>query len=318
MISRLETATWRTSKRLVALAVTSGAILFGTYCAGEIVARALGFLDFPTYEASDDLGYLPTPMQSGAFLRRNDWVFNDRSMPIASSWTNRTNRTNLLLVGNSIVMGGNAYQQKQKIAPLLQHELGEGIAVWPLAVGGWTTVNETACLEKNPDVVAAANGFIWVLGKGGFKELARWQSELGFPTRRPALALPYLFERYFLAKLGFRSVSELPPQGAPVWSNVERFRGMVGRLVRATRGNGIFLLYPDESDISVHSRHQEWLLDRQIIEGIAAELGVRIIDLSRIAEWQSDMYRDGVHPTVEGNRRISEILAKAVKEGMLH
>ena len=140
--------------RLVAI------LVLGVAVATELGIRLVGMLDFPIYAVDPDLGYRTRPNQSGSFLHRNTWAFNDRGMPIGENWDPRK-RPNLLLIGNSIIMGGNPYPQQDKVGPLVQRELGDGIAVWPAAVGGWTQVNETAYLEHNADVVSANGFFVW-------------------------------------------------------------------------------------------------------------------------------------------------------------
>src|ERR1035438_8247662 len=92
------------------------ALLFLLLAATELAVRLSGVVDFPTYLTDSEIGYLPRPNQSGSFLHINDWVFNDRSMGTAAAWDS-SKRPNLLLIGNSVVMGGNPYAQKDKLGP---------------------------------------------------------------------------------------------------------------------------------------------------------------------------------------------------------
>jgi hypothetical protein len=144
--------------------------------AAEILLRLVGAVDFPVYYVDDGIGYAIQPNQAGAFFRTHSWVFNDRSMGTAAMW-DPTKRPNLLLIGNSIVMGGNPYQQPEKLGPLVQSELGDRVAVWPIAVGGWTEVNETVYLERNPDVASSAEFFVWIVLRGGLSQLSQWRGD---------------------------------------------------------------------------------------------------------------------------------------------
>jgi len=53
-------------------------------CAAEIAVRLSGILDFPTYAVDSEIGYIVKPNQSGKFLNKNPWAFNDRSVRSAS------------------------------------------------------------------------------------------------------------------------------------------------------------------------------------------------------------------------------------------
>ena len=132
----------------------------------EPAVRLSGAADFPVYHVDNEIGYIPQPNQSGNFLLTHSWVFNDRSMGTARPW-NPKQRPNILLIGNSIVMGGNHYDQKQKLGSLLQNNIGDAYTVWPIAAGGWTNVNETVYLKRNPDVAASPRFFVWEYMQGG-------------------------------------------------------------------------------------------------------------------------------------------------------
>jgi hypothetical protein len=289
-------------------------VLIGLALAAEIAVRVSGILDFPTYRVDNDIGYLVKPNQSGRFLNKNPWAFNDRSMPIEENW-NPQARPNLLLIGNSIIMGGNPYPQQDKVGPLLQRELGESMAVWPTAVGGWTEVNETAYLEHNPDVVSANAFFVWEVMKGGFSSLARWRGDYVFPRDRPICGSCYVVRRYLLPRLLPLHESELPPDGPADTPNVARFEHMISMLCVPSRAplHGVLLLYPTKSELADARRGVEWLPERGDFERIAAEYGLRVLDLAQQPGWDEGKYRDdGTHPTAEANAFLAHVIAQAV------
>jgi hypothetical protein len=43
-------------------------------------------VDFPLYDHNDSIGTIVRPNQSGRFLDKNAWAFNDLSMPIGEEW----------------------------------------------------------------------------------------------------------------------------------------------------------------------------------------------------------------------------------------
>lgn len=309
------------------------ACVAGLLLVGELAARLLGLTDFPVYQVDDRIGYLPAPDQQGAFLRTHDWAYNNRSMGVAAPWPGPSGRQNLLLIGNSIVSGGNPYRQADKLGPQLQSNLGAQVAVWPMAAGGWSAVNETVNLERNPDVVASTDVFVWQLMAGTFSQVSGWRGDLIWPRERPVLATVYLARRYLLPRWGFSPGNDLPPAGVPVQQNVERFEKMVAALTQAAaRGTvapavdralrsadvktrGFFVLYPTQDDMQ--TRREHWLAERADLERIAARHGVRVIDVSKIPGWGPEMYRDGVHPTPAGNELLARHLAQQVQASLM-
>ena len=284
----------------------------------EVSVRLCGAVDFPTYLVDDGIGYIPKPNQHGAFLRRHAWVFNDRSMGTGSSW-NPTARLNILLIGNSITMGGNPYDQKDKLGPLIQNEVGNRYAVWPIAAGGWTNVNETAYLDRNPDVAQATYYFMWEYMSGGLSSLSEWRGEYVFPKSAPVWASWYVLRRYALPLLVSLNMNELPPTGTVDGTYLARFRAAVAALSKAAKSkeHGLIFFYPKKAEYLSALQGRDWLPERLELERIAHEAGSRILDISRTKEWNETLYkRDGIHPTVQGNAVLAKVLAAAMKEAI--
>jgi hypothetical protein len=276
--------------------------------------RLSGIVDVPVYSADGGIGYAIRPNQSGRFLDKNAWAFNDRGMPIAANW-NPSLHPNLLLIGNSVIMGGNPYDQSQKVTPLLQQQLGPSYSVWPLAIGGWTNVNESVYLERNPDVAAKANFFIWEYMSGGLSGLSRWRGDSVFPTHKPLWATWYVFERYVAPRFADVDRNELPPTGRMTADNLALFEQHVTGLSRATGSAhpGVILLYPTEKEYLAAQRGEEWLPERDAVQRICGEHGLLLVDLAKSPAWNATLYRDGTHPTAEGNRVLASVLKAAVE-----
>jgi hypothetical protein len=287
--------------------------------ATETGVRLSGICDVPTYAVGNDIGYIPTPTQSGKFLNKNSWVFNDRSMGSEDRWT-PTRRPNILLIGNSVIMGGNPYDQKDKLGPLIQRGVGERYAVWPIAAGGWTNVNETVYLEKNPDVVRADNFFVWEYMSGGLSQLSEWRGEYVWPSKKPIWATWYVLRRYVLPNFISFNMNELPPTGSLDSSSLANFELEISKLSGATgrKISGIIFFYPDKAQLFAAKNGLEWLPERKILERIAATHGLKIVDVARSPEWNEGLYRDGTHPTAEGNTVLAQILTAAVTDALSH
>jgi hypothetical protein len=295
----------------------------------ELSTRALGAVDFPLYELDPDVEYLLRPNQAGVFLNRNAWAANDRGMPTDRRWADRR-EPSLLVIGNSIVAGGNPYDQTEKVAAVLGRLLGDRFAVWPIAAGGWSTVNEIAYLERHADVTAGADFFIWSHVQGGLVAANTWLGERVFPTRRPSWATGYVFDRYVAPRVAamagiprvdpwvFDAASAAKRQREDLAANLHRFDAMLGTLARSSGRPtpGALLLYPTRTQLIAAGRGEEWLPERADLERLAAAHDVSVIDLVRYPQWTAQLYRDDVHPTVEGNQVLARILASVVDRAL--
>jgi len=291
------------------------------FAATEIAIRLSGAVDFPIYLIDDDIGYVVKPNQSGFFLNRNEWIFNDRSMGTNRNWVNDHNSDlpNLLLIGNSIVMGGNPYDQRDKLGPLLQSRLGNAVNVWPAAVGGWSNVNEIAYLQRNLDVVEGVDFFIWEYMNGGFSQLSASRSEYVFPTSKPLCATWYVVRRYILPTLINFDMNELPPKGDSRKKYIDQFEQLISKMSASGRSNvrGIILLYPTREEFLNNKIGHDYVSDRSELERIALMYHLALVDISKNPAWNEKLYRDGVHPTVEGNNVLANILNRTVVDAVL-
>jgi hypothetical protein len=282
---------------------------------GEIAVRASGMVDFPIYEVEDAIGYLPRPAQHGCLLRRRCWVFNDLSMGTGVAW-NPAGHLNLTLIGNSIVMGGNPYDQSQKLGPLLQQRLGERYAVWPIAAGGWTNVNESVYLMQHPQIARHTDVFIWEFMSGGLSQLSPWRGEYVFPSTRPICALCYVLRRYALGPALKLDPGELPPQGGTSAANLAAFEAQLALMADGDGGQrqGILFLYPGKSELQQARAGREWLPERAQVEALSRRYSLQIIDVARDPRWSENLYREDWHPNVQGNVVLADILSDALKQ----
>lgn len=279
----------------------------------EVAMRQAGLADFPVYRRDEHFGYIPQPDQSGAYLGQNRWVFNNRHMGAESAWS-PSGQSNLLLIGNSIVLGGNSYDHPSKLGPLLQSGLGPGCRVWPVAAGGWSTVNETRFLQANPDVVKSTSFFIWELMAWQMDGLQPWREETQHPTRRPWWVTGYVARKALLQRFGWGGAGPSPAVPSDKERHFAEFEQMLARLASASsrRPAGMIFLYPDEAQLGLARAGHDWMDDRHRVEQLAGRYGLVLLDVAQSPRWTSALYKDGVHPTVEGNRVLAGLLADAL------
>ena len=162
----------------------------------ELAVQLSGFVDVPIYHADNQIGYIPAPSQSGAFMRTHTWRFNELSMG-ASSFKPDVSHFNLLLVGDSIVLGGNPLKEPERLGPQLQ-KLTHW-QVWPISAGSWALQNELTYLRQHPDVLQKVDAVAFVSNGGDFDEPSSWASELTHPRSHPFPGLIYLAQKYLLS-----------------------------------------------------------------------------------------------------------------------
>ena len=283
-----------------------GAITIAVLAVVEIAVRLTGVTDFAVYAVDSGIGYIPKPNQAGRFLDKNEWVFNDKSMPTANRWT-PAKLPNILLIGNSVVMGGKPYDQKDKLGPLVANDVGSQYAVWPIATGGWTTINEIVYLDRHPDVVRSANFFVWEYRAGGLSALSEWRGNYVFPSKWPIWATWYALRRYVLPRILPLNTNELPPTGAVDEAHLRDFRNSIAELSKAAamKHPGFIFIYPDKRQFLMAKRGEEWLPERAALEEISKRNNLKIVDVAQNSNWTAALYRDSTHPTVQGN----EVLA---------
>lgn len=184
--------------------------IIGIVCVLAIVgaeALAQAAFRFPLYDYDNELGYWLRPNQNGAFLFTNDWAFNSDSLGVSREFATSEN-IDVLLVGDSLVYGGNELRQRDKLGPLLEEK--SGYTVWPAAAGSWGLQNELAFLRRKPKLTANSDALVFVVNSGDFEKPSSWESELTHPSTRHFPIIPYLVRRYLLTNPALR------PSPAPV------------------------------------------------------------------------------------------------------
>lgn len=158
----------------------------------EIAVRISGIVDFPLYVANNEIGYIPAPSQSGDFLRKNHWQFNSKSMGALEFAP--SDAVDTLLIGDSVVLGGNPYREEDRLGPQLKTVLQH--PVWPISAGSWGLRNELQYLKLHPEVVQSSDQIIFVSNNGDFGEASSWSCEKTHPRSHPAWATLYVFKKY--------------------------------------------------------------------------------------------------------------------------
>jgi hypothetical protein len=258
------------------------------------VTRALAVTDYPLFALDTRVGYIEQPNQAGALGRANAWAYNDKSMGVAAPFRPGNVSTDTLLIGDSIVNGGNPYTQSEKLGPLLGRRIG---AVWPVAAGNWSLGNEAAYLDAHPEVLAGIDRMVLILNSGDFAPLQPWWSDRVHPLAHDRLRLTELVSHFVLSRPTSHA-TDGEVDYRPWW---RRFRSAWRRPV-------LIVAYPMKDELE---RHDLRILERKV--AALAGPGTRILSLGRAPAWHPSLYRDDRHPTAAGNAVLARLIAKALE-----
>ena len=262
--------------------------------ATEVGLRYLGVLDFPLYENSRELGYIPIPSQRGSYLGHS-WAFNDLSMGVAAPFRPSSFERNLLLIGDSGVMGLNSLSQPKKLGSVINANCPQ---VWPVGADSWALLNELRYLRIHEDLLSKFNRIIFVLNYGDFGDASRWSSEVSHPTHTPISSIAYVLSKLMNA----------PTPSVPTGDN--DWRSEFAWLGRQYSGPITVALWP------VRAETNDPDLRRKRLDARKSELGPRVtfIDLYETPNWSANDYRDDYHPSVDGTKKIAAFIVSKIPE----
>lgn len=270
----------------------------------ELAARLSGATDFPVYQVDTDIGYIPAKNQSGRFLNKNQWVFNELHMG-AGRFTPGPGM-DTLLVGDSIVLGGNLLSQESRLGPQLSKKMAG--RVWPVSAGSWSIANELKYLRSHPEVLAGVDQIIFVLNGGDLvDDLSHWRCDRNHPRRAPWSAAWYLLDKNILRLEDCETPN--PAYTPPRLNWQAELHSLLARA--EMNGKPVYaVLYPDRSEASniESGRAFEYRMAQQL----APFPRVGLISVGRDPRWQENFYRDSIHPTEAGNASLADIVVDSL------
>jgi lysophospholipase L1-like esterase len=289
-------ATGRAPMKRLWLLILAGAL---ASIGAELAVRLGGLVDFPVFEADRTIGYIQAANQSGAYLRTRAFRFNEYSMA-AGPFAPTPDKFDLLLLGDSIVSGGNPYREEERLGPLLAQRTGWN--VWPAAAGGWALQNALAYAARHPDVLRAVDAVAIVLSPGDLEGPASWSSEHAHPRRRPFPALPYVLRKHLVPRA-------LPPAPADLLVSPRDWRSDLSAFADALRKPLLVLVYPDRNEASNPASPTPLDGDAAAVAALLGAKG-KVVSVKSDPSWNPSLYRDAIHPTPEGNAVLAAILAR--------
>ena len=294
-------------RRTAIIALTSLTVIL---VCSEVGLRLAGAGSYPLYDIDDEIKYIPSADQHGNYLNRYAWHFNNRHMANSLEWS-AEQHPNLLLLGNSIVLGGATSRYEEKLGARLEEALKGQYRVWPLAAGGWTNINEMAYLDRNADVWRNADAVVIEFMQGGLSFPTLWAGYDVVPDRKPWLLTAYVLRQYWRSLLAKRRPPEygaLPFTGPSNQNQLARFRALVTSIGKDRKL--VIFLYPTGANLRNKLAWQN--MTAPIVE-LCRMTATKCLDIAQAPEWNESAYfGDGVHQTAEGTKILASLLARAV------
>ncbi|MEK5752394.1 hypothetical protein V3519_10285 [Acinetobacter variabilis] len=276
----------------------------------EVFLRFKGAIDFPLYQAEPNGHYSLIPNQQGKFLNKNEWFVN------SSGFNNDreidSKKPYIMLVGDSVVYGGNPINYKDRIGYTLEKELSQNVYVG--ALGGWSLYNEMQFINKNIGIAKNAEFLVIQYDNGDLTGFAKLNPNgVTHPTEKPQLATYYYLQKYVYPKLiNKTNASELPSIPEKALSNGDWEKELL-EISKNIKGKILFVLYPDKKALADKDLwdDQTYHIKKFINEN---KDKFDYIDIVKIPEWNSQLYRDGIHPSNDGNQVIANVIANYIKQ----
>jgi lysophospholipase L1-like esterase len=306
-------------RRKVSVVLFLSAVLIIVLVALEPGLRLAGVIDFPLYDTDEAIGYIPRASQYGDFLRRNHYEVNERNQT-AGHWSPDSNgKPDLLVLGDSLVWGGNPYDQREKLGPQLQSLLPRW-SVWAVGASSWSVENESEYLHRNPDVFSSAEAVIWIVNTGDFAPASHFRTDTQTPRARPWSALVYTIQKQVLPKVFAHLMKGEEPafveEGSRDPKAVQDFKGELSKLL-AKGKKVLVLIYPSKEEWLARGKDGDKASVRyvnflSVIQGYALT-GLIILNGMEVPGWNDGLYRDGIHPNPAGNTVLAKFLSSYFK-----
>ncbi len=273
------------------------ATLVGLVVLSEVLVQLSGGVNVPVYEANNQIGYIPAPNQSGSFLHKNDYRFNELSMA-AGPFKPYAARFNVLLIGDSVVLGGNPLSEPDRLGPQL--EKLTGWQVWPISAGNWALQNELTYMRQHPEVLQQVDAVVFLANGGDFDQPSSWANELTHPRSHPFPGALFFLRKYVLH-------TPRPPVQPDMQVATRDWRADLKNFSQAFNKPTFMFMYPDVNELQ-----DKALLEASVnskIPDVQAQLAshARIFKVADHTQWVAQNYRDGVHPNGTGNAVLAKI-----------
>ena len=275
--------------------------LVAIFVALELILRICGFGNFIIYRADPRYGYIPAPSQFGSFEHRYFWTFNSLSMGTLE-YPAKNDKPNILLIGDSLVMGGLHFDHHQTLGPLIQKETC--LNVWPISAESWSLQNELAWLSANKNIMEKMDQIIFVSNSEDFDEPSSWRCEYTHPTHKPLFLLPFIVHRVIFKTTECGEI----PQGFKI--KKDNLDKLLIQFRHDYKKKVVFFIYPKKSELIDHALFNK-VFERPINLLERNQYATNL--LTSCTSWKPENYRDEIHPNLLGNQIFAHYISQQIQ-----
>lgn len=301
--------------RIGGIVAATTALILG---AGELFARWHLGLGTPALMIADaELEYRYLPDQD--VMRFGNRICLDslgmRSAGPAAGTEAAAEAFRVLVLGDSVINGGSLTDHEKLATTLLQksleRRLGGPVWVGNASAVSWGPENLLAFVERHGALDADAA--VVQVAAHDIEDVRRFRPlTASQPTSTPYSAVWEGVTRYVPNWLRGRRSTGDKPNGAIGWDPEDRraSESAMRELLAVLESEApVVVLYQAELGESRKARNLE---AKATFAALAAEGGFPFVDMSPEAEDARSLYRDSIHPSNEGHRRIAEMLTPIV------
>lgn len=275
------------------------AIIIAIITSLELLFRVFGLGSFPLYSKSNLIGYYFKENQQGNFLNSKKWYINNYGMVAEYSYTN-DNEEKIILIGDSIVYGGNNISHENRIGVILQSLINK--PVYSIAAGSWGFENELLYLNQL-NLNLNNKKIIFILNSGDFGEKSHWACEKNHPTNYPFMLSYYYFDKYVIDQECKSYINKITNE------KIEWQIYLKELLSKKSPSNIIILLYPN---LAEYNDKYDFIKEKN--ELMKVDKNLKIYNFNEYSGIVKEIYRDTIHPNAYGNKLIAQYLRSLIND----
>lgn len=276
----------------------------------EMIGRYYGLHDYPLFQSSKEFEYIQTPNQN-RFIYRNHFTTNEYSM--RSKPINPKDSLVVLLIGDSILYGGNIIDDDELASTILENKLSKlyekSIRVFNISCKSWGPENNYLYLKKfgifNADLI------IYIANSGDAYDHITHQEVVGikedYPKENFKLALYKLLTKGYSVIQPYFNKSTTKLNQTPN-DKLDKGFQQLNSLSRGLNIPIVVYLHPDINEVS-NNKYNEGGIE------IIKFCKENSIPLVKELDYKGgkELYDDDVHYNVLGQKFMSNVLFPKIK-----
>jgi lysophospholipase L1-like esterase len=283
----------------------------------ELLSRfVLGLGTPPLYVADPQIEYMLKPDQDvrrfGNHVLVNHWGMRSPDFPLRKT---NPDEIRILVMGDSVINGGSEIDQALLSTSLLQERLqaslGRPVVIGNASAGSWGPGNWLAYVQRYG--FFDADFVLLLVNSGDYADNPTYEPlDANHPDTQPLFALQEAVFRYLprylptFTKATASQVTTVSP------AEVARGRSDLGQflaLAKAGGGKVMVFHHPDRPEFLAN----KYLTGHAEMRVLSQELDIPFIDLyPAYAKQDANLYRDGIHHNVQGQKVLADALYDAV------